>query len=81
MSKNEALIGNQSEGMTVLDAIRNGDGDAIDEINQQNALREMKSVQNNLDFWPGTLLLFTIAFGPTFIALNLSVIQTQESQI
>jgi hypothetical protein len=33
MLKNEALIGSQSEGMTVLDAIRNGNGDAIDEIN------------------------------------------------
>jgi hypothetical protein len=41
----------------------------------------MKSVQNNLDFWPSTLLLFTIAFGPAFIALNLKVFVTQKTLI
>ena len=80
MSTDEALIQN-NEGYKVLDAIRNNDGDVLAEINEANALRELKTVQSNLDFWPGLSILFTIAFGPTFIALNLLIIRTQEKQM
>lgn len=38
----------------------------------QNALREMTTVSSSLDFWPAVMILFSIAFGPTFIALNIN---------
>ena len=41
----------------------------------------MTTVQNRLDFWPGLFILFSIAFGPTFIALNIQVNYIEKEQL
>lgn len=35
-------------------------------------MRELTTVSSTLDFWPALMMLFCIAFGPTFIALNMT---------
>ena len=37
----------------------------------QAEINQKVTMQINLDFWPGLLLLFSIAFGPTFLALSI----------
>lgn len=57
-----------------------GATDLIAEIEKQNAMREKISLPNNLEFWPGLMTLFSLSFGPTFIALTISEVQSVNSR-
>lgn len=50
--------------------------DLLAEIQNANKMKELTMVTGNLDFWPGMMILFSIAFGPTFIALSLTEVFT-----
>ena len=57
-----------------------GNQELIAEIIQQNAMKELTTVEMTLEFWPGLMILFSIAFGPTFIALTITEVFTLNSQ-
>lgn len=57
-----------------------GNQELIAEIIQQNAMKELTTVEMTLEFWPGLMILFSIAFGPTFIALTITEVFTVNSQ-
>lgn len=56
-----------------------GAQDLIAEIEKQNEMRAKISLPNNLEFWPGVMTLFSLSFGPTFIALSISEIYAVNS--
>jgi len=53
--------------------------DLLEEIKHQNKMKALTTVGLNLEFWPGLMILFSIAFGPTFIALSITEVFTINS--
>lgn len=39
-------------------------------------MKELTTVMGNVEFWPGLMILLSIAFGPTFIALSITEVFT-----
>lgn len=69
-----------SASQTLLDENRPSQpDDLLAEIQNANRMKELTTVTGNLDFWPGLMILLSIAFGPTFIALSLTEIFTINS--
>ena len=62
-----------------MGGLNDGAQDLIEEIMNQNAMREKISLPNNLEFWPGLMTLFSLSFGPTFIALSITEVYSINS--
>jgi hypothetical protein len=77
MSSSQPLIRDDDNGDSRQSQ---GNQELIAEIIQQNAMKELTTVEMTLEFWPGLMILFSIAFGPTFIALTVTEVFTVNSQ-
>ena len=38
------------------------------------------TTQSNMEFWPGLMILFSIAFGPTFLALSIEEVYNIDAE-
>jgi hypothetical protein len=65
-----------------LISTNDGKGDDDDIFNEEQFNKDLTNVTmpSNLDFWPGIMILFSIAFGPTFLALSMQETYNLDAQ-